>query len=226
MMHQYRGEPSAVQELAEAAINLSGEQGFVFWLAQASFLRGWAVVVGGQTEVGIAEMQRSLADWRATGTEFLVAYTSALLAQAYAKIGQLDEGLTLLEEALTMVSKKDQGNYEAELYRLKGEFRLAQGADVSEVEGFFQRAMEIARRRSAKSQELRAAMSLGRLWHSQGSQGKMAEARSILAEIYGWFSEGFDTLDLKAARALLDELDGNARRAGSRAGVGVSVPSG
>jgi adenylate cyclase len=226
MMYQYRGEPDAVQELAEAAINLSSEQGFVFWLAQASFLRGWAMVEGGQTHEGIAEMQRSLADWRATGTEFLVAYTSALLAEAYARIGQLDEGLTLLEEALTMVSEKDQGNYEAELYRLKGEFRLAQGADLVEVEEFFQRAIEIARRRNAKSQELRAAISLGRLWRSQGSQGKMAEARSIVAEICGWFTEGFDTPDLKAARALLDELEEGTRPADSRAGVEVGVASG
>ena len=125
-----------------------------------------------------------------------------------------------------MVSEKDQGNYEAELYRLKGEFRLAQGADLVEVEEFFQRAIEIARRRNAKSQELRAAISLGRLWRSQGSQGKMAEARSIVAEICGWFTEGFDTPDLKAARALLDELEEGTRPADSRAGVEVGVASG
>jgi predicted ATPase/DNA-binding SARP family transcriptional activator len=225
MMHQYRHEPRAVQELAEAAIDLSKEQGFVFWLAQASFLRGWALVEQGRAEEGIAEMRRSLADWRATGTEFLVAYTTALLAEAYGRIGQTDEGLTLLEEALTIVSEKGQGNYEAELYRLKGEFRLQQGADVDEVEGLFRRAIEVARERSAKSQELRATMSLSQLWRSQAAPGKVAEARSMLAEIYGWFSEGFDTADLKTAEMLLDELAGNEQRESSGAGVQVGVPA-
>jgi predicted ATPase/DNA-binding SARP family transcriptional activator len=207
MLHQYRREEQAVQELAEAAINLSTEQGFVFWLAQASFLRAWALVGQGQAAEGISAMRQSLDDWRAIGTEFLVAYTSALLAEAYAKAGQLDEGLALLEEALKVIDAKDQGLYEAELHRLKGEFLLMRGGAEAEVEEDFCKAIEVARRRSAKSQELRATMSLTRLWQRQG---KLAEARSMLAEIYGWFTEGFDTSDLKQAKVLLQELADDA----------------
>jgi predicted ATPase len=168
MLHQYRREEAAVQELAEAAISLSPEQGFVFWLAQASFLQGWAMVEQGQATEGISAMRQSLDDWRAIGTEFLVAYTGALLAEAYAKTGQLDEGLALLEEALSVIDKKDQGLYEAELYRLKGEFLLKRGGAETEVEKSFSQAIAVARRRSAKAQELRATMSLGRLWQRRG----------------------------------------------------------
>jgi DNA-binding SARP family transcriptional activator/predicted ATPase len=213
MMHQYRREPQAVHELAEAAINLSTEQGFVFWLAQASFLKGWALVEEGQTAEGIAQMRQGLADWRATGTEFMVGYTTGLLAEAYGKTGQAEEGLALLEEAFAMVYEKDQALYEAELHRLKGDLLLWQGALRSDIEEQFRRAIEVARQRSAKSQELRATMSLCRWWQNLGAQDKVAEGRSMLTEIYGWFTEGFDTADLKEARALLEELGGDGELA-------------
>jgi DNA-binding SARP family transcriptional activator/predicted ATPase len=213
MMYQYRREPQVVKELADAAISLSTEQGFVFWLAQASFLRGWALVEEGQTAEGIAQMRQGLADWRATGTEFLVGYTTGLLAEAYGRMGRVEEGLVLLEEAFAMVSQKDQGLYEAELHRLKGELLLKQVAPEAEIEEQFRRAIEVARQRGAKSQELRATMSLCRLWQGQGAEDKVPEDRAMLAELYGWFTEGFNTADLKEARALLEKLGGDGKLA-------------
>ena len=126
----------------------------------------------------------------------------------YGKAGQAEEGLAALAEALTVVDKSGERFYEAELYRLKGTLTLqsqVQGpkSQVEEAEACFHRAIEIARRQQAKSLELRAAMSLARLWQQQG---KKEEARQMLAEIYGWFTEGFDTKDLQEAKALLEEL--------------------
>lgn len=209
IMHQFRGEPNAVRDLTEAAIKLSHKQGFVLWVAQASFFQGWALAELGQPAEGVSQMERSLADWRATGAEFLVAYTTALLALSMAKIGQITEGLALLEDAFAMVSKKSQGLYEAELYRLKGEFLLQHGKGSEEVEPFYLQAIEVAQHRQALSQELRAVMSLCRLWQEQG---KAAEAHTALSKTYGRFEEGFDTADLKEASELLGELAGESTR--------------
>src|SRR4030095_4000200 len=123
----------------------------------------------------------------------------------YGKVGQAGEGLTVLAEALALVEKKEERWYEAELYRLKGELTLQQANVQREAEECFHKAIEIARRQQAKSLELRAVMSLSRLWQQQGKQ---KEAHALLAEIYGWFTEGFDTKDLQEAKALLDELAG------------------
>ena len=127
----------------------------------------------------------------------------ALLAEACGKAGQIDEGLRALEEALEAVQNNEERVYEAEVYRLTGELLLQQSAEQGEAEERFHQALDIARRQQAKSWELRAAMSLARLWQHQG---KRAEARELLAPIYGWFTEGFDTADLQEARALLESL--------------------
>jgi len=208
-VHQLRQEGYAAQERAEVLIALSTEQGFPFWLAGGTFLRGWALAEQGQGEEGIAQMQQGLAAFRAMGTESSRPYFLALLAEAYGKGGQAEEGLTVLAEALATVEKTGERFHEAELYRLKGELTLqskVQGPKSQvekEAEECFLQAIEITRRQSAKSLELRAVMSLARLWQQQG---KREEARRMLAEIYGWFTEGFDTADLKEAKALLDEL--------------------
>jgi len=138
------------------------------------------------------------------------SYFLALLAEAYGKGGQAEEGLHVLAEALAHVDKTGERYYEAELYRLKGELTLqqlkVQGSKFKveeEVEECFLKAIEIARWQQAKSLELRAVMSLARLWQQQG---KKDEARQMLAEVYGWFTEGFDTADLQEAKALLEEL--------------------
>jgi predicted ATPase len=208
--HQSRREGQAAQERAEAAITLSTEQGFPSWLAMGTISWGWALAEQGQGEEGIAQMRQGMAAWRATGAELARPYYLALLAEAYGRMGQLEEGLSVLAEALSAVHQAGDREYEAELYRLKGELTLAQSSVQGlassvqkEAEESFLKAIEIARRQSAKSSELRAAMSLSRLWQSQG---KKDEARQMLAEIYGWFTEGFDTADLQEAKALLEGL--------------------
>jgi len=127
-----------------------------------------------------------------------------MLAEAYGSTGQVEAGKCVLAEALTLVDTTEERWWEAELHRLKGELLLAQSTDnAAEAEACFHRALDIARHQQAKSLELRAATSLSRLWRRQG---KRAEAYQLLAETYGWFTEGFDTADLKEAKALLDEL--------------------
>ena len=131
-------------------------------------------------------------------------YFLALLAEAYGKVGQTEEGLTVLVEALAIVDSTGERYWEAELHRRKGELVLIQqGLKVEVAEECFRQALDIARRQQAKSLELRSAMSLSRLWQQQGKQ---EEAHQLLAEIYGWFTEGFDTVDLKEAKVLLEEL--------------------
>jgi predicted ATPase len=207
-VHLLRREWQAAQAWAEAAIRLATEQGFPLWRASGTMRRGKALTEQGQTEEGIMQMRQGLTASRATGGESHVPKFLSLLAEAYGKVGQVEEGLTVLAEALAMVNKNGERWWEAELYRLKGELTLqsqvsSPKSQVEEVEECFLKAIEIARRQQARSLELRAAMSLSRLWQQQG---KKDEARQLLAEIYGWFTEGFDTKDLQEAKALLDEL--------------------
>ena len=158
----------------------------------------------GQSVEGIAQMRQGIAAWRATGAELQLPYYLALLMEAYGKAGQAEEGLRVLAEALTAVHKTGERQHEAELYRLKGELLLKQDIpDEQEAESCLHQAVDIARQQQAKSLELRAAMSLSRLWQQQG---KRTEAHALLAPIHGWFTEGFDTTDLQEAKALLDAL--------------------
>jgi predicted ATPase len=175
-------------------------------------LRGWVLAAQGQADDGIAEMQEGLAAFRATGAGDDLPYWLALLAEGYRRGGQAAEGLHVVSEALAIAHTQGLRVWEAELHRLQGELRLRQAAgkgsarsESAEAEAAisFRQALEIARHQQAKSLELRAAISLSRLWQRQG-QG--AEARQLLVETYGWFMEGFDTGDLREARALLNEL--------------------
>jgi TOMM system kinase/cyclase fusion protein len=204
-LSQFCQHVQAVSAQAEAAMTLATEHGFPQWLAGGTILRGWALVAQGQTEAGMAQLCQGLAAWRATGAEVLRPYVLGLLAEAYGKSGQAAEGLTVLEEAQALVEKTGQSVYEADLHRLRGELLLihAVGGGGAEAEACFQQALTVARRQQAKSLELRAAMSLSRLWQHQG---KRDEARQLLAPVYGWFTEGFDTADLREAKALLEEL--------------------
>jgi predicted ATPase len=207
MLHQFRREAPTVQEQIEAVITLSTEQGFPFWLAMATILQGWVLAVQGEGEEGIAQMRQGLSAYQAVGSAFLRPYFLALLAESYGKSVQIEEGLTVLAEALGIVERTGERWWEAELHRLRGELLLAQAGvekpSVEAAEACFQQALTIARCQQAKSLELRAAMSLARLWQHQG---KRAAAHQLLAEIYGWFTEGFDTVDLQEAKALLEEL--------------------
>src|SRR5262249_10727955 len=160
----------------------------------------------GQHEAGIAQMHQGLAARLATGSGATQSGRRGLLAEAYGGIGQAEAGLHLLAEALAWVDTTGERYREAEVYRVKGEVLLQHaGPDAPQAEACFQQALAVARRQQAKSWELRAAMSLARLWQRQG---KCTEARELLAPVYGWFTEGFDTADLQDARALLEELEG------------------
>ena len=177
--------------------------------------RGWALAEQGQEEAGIAEMVQGLAAARATGAEMCRTHHVTLLVEAYQSVGQPKAGLRVLGEALAQVEKTEERYWEAEIYRLTGELLLkakdtghsrstAKGMqDAESPEGCFLKAIAIARRQEGKSLELRATVSLARLWQQHG---KKDEARHMLADIYGWFTEGFDTIDLQQAQALLQEL--------------------
>ncbi len=190
------------KEWAEAASEVARPRQLVFYQAGAMGLRGWALVAQGAAEEGEAEIRGGVAAWQATGSEFHRPHFLTWLAEAAAKRGRLDEGLDLLAEALAWVEETGERYYEAEIRRLKGEFLLELG-HPARAEAAFQQAIEVARQQSARSLELRAAVSLSRLWQSQG---RREDARQLLAEIYDWFTEGFDTLDLKEAKGLLGEL--------------------
>ena len=214
-LQQRCGAVQAVREQAETVITLCSEQGFPYWLAAGMILRGWALAEQGQGEEGIAQMRQGLTAYRAVGAELDQTYYLALLAEAYGKVGQVEEGLNVLAESLAAVNKTGERFYEAELYRLKGTLTLqspVQGpqSQVEEAEACFLKAIEIARRQQAKSLELRAVMSLSRPWQQQG---KREEALELLTEIYGWFTQGFDTKDLQEAKALLSELSSPTRPA-------------
>jgi class 3 adenylate cyclase/predicted ATPase len=203
-LHQHRREAQAVHERTEAAMAVSIEQDFLFWQALGTVFRGWVLVEQGQGDEGIALISQGIVAWQATGAEMLRPYILALQAEAYGNVGQADTGVTILDEALMVADKHDERIHEAELYRLKGELLLQQEIpDTQQAAACFHQALDIARHQQAKSWELRAAMSLSRLWQRQGTQ---AEARELLAPVYGWFTEGFDTADLQEAKALLEEL--------------------
>jgi predicted ATPase len=200
-------EPQAARELAEALLTLATEQGFTFWGAGGMILRGWALAEEGRGVEGIPQLRKGIAAWRATGAEVHRSYHLALLAEALGKAGQTEEGLQVVAEALTLAHRTEEYTYEAELHRLQGELVLSQSASsdapVAAAEVCFRQALDVARGQQAKSLELRAALSLSRLYQRQGNP---AEARQLLATTYGWFTEGHDTADLKEARALLESL--------------------
>jgi predicted ATPase/class 3 adenylate cyclase len=224
---QFRQEPSATQEWAETLIALSTEQGFPAFEGLGRFLQGWALASQGHSEEGIAQMRQGHDAFQATGAELDRPWLLVLLAEAYGNAGQVKEGLRLLVEASTVVDKEDR-YWEAELYRLRGELTLAQSKVQSlkpvlsvvegsqdpdpqflnpdlqgEAEACFRKAIDTAQRQQAKSLELRATVSLARLWQQQS---KIAEAHEMLSQIYNWFTEGFDTKDLQEANALLENL--------------------
>ena len=203
-LHHCRREAQAVQERAEAALTLAMEQGFPHWEAFGTLFGGWALAEQGHGDAGLAQIHQGLAAMRATDTGLSWPSWLTVLIEAYSTVGQADEGLAVLADALHIVETTGEHFWEAELHRLKGELLLKQSTpDAVQAASCFHHALAVARHQQAKSLELRAAMSLSRLWQRQG---KRAEARELLAPIYGWFTEGFDTPDLQEAKALLEEL--------------------
>jgi predicted ATPase len=203
-LSQFRRDVPAVHEHAEAAVALATTQGFPQWVAWGTTLRGWALAKEGQGEAEMAQVRQGITAWRATGAALNVPYLCTVLADVTTHIGHPADGLQALAEAHTLIEQQEERWWEAEISRLRGVLLLRQtGTPQAEAETWLQQALDVARRQEAKSLELRAAMSLSRLWQQQG---KRAEARALLAPIYGWFTEGFDTADLQEGRALLQEL--------------------
>jgi DNA-binding winged helix-turn-helix (wHTH) protein/predicted ATPase len=232
--YQFVQGSRAVQEHAERMIALCHEHRAPLFLARGHHLRGWALARQGQEEEGIALMQRGLAEHKAGGASTHRQWFLALLAETHGKEGRPEEGLALLADAFSLVNNNEERWWEAELHRLKGTLTLQKfqvpGSKFQvanpqppipnpqvEAEACFQRAIDISRHQQAKSLELRAVMSLVRLRQQQAThhaprnthhetRGKLAEAHQMLSELYGWFTEGFDTKDLQDAKALLEEL--------------------
>jgi len=222
--HWYRREGQVAYSLADEAITLSTAHDFPHWLAMGQWMRGQALIELGQEEEGTTQLQEGLRAYQATGA--LIGTRGcglAEVARGFGQQGQIEEGLRKVAEALEGLNQVR--HYEAEMYRLKGQLTLeARGgrleisspspqapslkplvspAVAQEVEGYFLKAIEVAQKQQAKSWELRAATSLARLWQQQG---KRAEAHKVLSEVYHWFTEGFDTVDLTEVKALLEEL--------------------
>jgi predicted ATPase len=204
-VYQFRREARATEEIAGRTMALSAENGFSHMHANATALYGWALVAQGYHEEGIAQIREALTAYRATGAYLLRPYNLCQLAETCKESGDSADGLSALKEALAMQDECEIRSYEGETHRLKGELLLRQqDSNAAEVRRCFDRAIEVARRQSAKSWELRATTSLARLLRDTDRRD---EARTMLAEIYSWFTEGFDTADLKDAKALLEELD-------------------
>ena len=203
-LHQFRREWNEILELTQPLLDLSREQGFQFWLASGRNVRGAALAMMGETEAGVEQMHVGLGARLATGAQSGQPRELVQLAEAYGKVGQAAEGLHVLSAVPALTEKTGERFAASECYRVKGELLLMQAAaNAQEAETNFQLALNIARHQQAKSWELRAALSLSRLWQQQGQR---SEAHELLAPIYGWFTEGFDTADLQEAKALLQEL--------------------
>jgi predicted ATPase len=201
---QYRRDVLAVHEQAEAGVALATAQGVLQWAANGTILRGWALAMQGQGEEGMAQIRQGITAWRATGAALTVPYVCTVLADVSAHLGRTEDGLQALAEAHTLVEQHKERWWEAEIHRLRGVLLLRQpGTPQAEAEAWLRRALDVAHRQEAKALELRAAMSLAHLWQQQG---RCAEARDLLAPLYGWFTEGFDTVDLQEARVLLEQL--------------------
>jgi class 3 adenylate cyclase/predicted ATPase len=203
-LHLLRREAQAAREQAEAVIALATAHTLPQILALGRCILGWALAAQGQGEEGVTLMRQGVTDVRATGSRLTSPQYLPVLAEASGTLGQVDAGLSLVAEALALVEQTGVRWYEAETYRIKGTLLLHQAVpDALQAEACFQQALAIARRQEAKSWELRAATSLARLWQTQG---KRQEAHDLLAPVYAWFTEGFDTADVQEAKTLLDEL--------------------
>ncbi len=209
-VHQYRGEAAEAERFADSGIAFSAEWQLGYWGRLNRVLHGWAIARRGDHEQGVREIRESVSSLLESGTPISVPYFLFLLADALVEAGKRDEALDVVRDARALVEKNGERQHEAELIRLEGALSLGRGARASNAaEALFRRAIEVARTQQAKLFELRAATSLSRLLRDTGGS---EEARGLLREVYGWFTEGFETADLKEAKALLESLSGEARR--------------
>jgi predicted ATPase len=205
-LYQSCRDVPATRKQAGALVTLATEQGFPHWIGLGALFQGWTLAMQGDAAGGLSQVEDGLNAWRATGSVLSVAYFLTLLAETHDALGQLDAARLCVSEAQTLVNHHGERFWEAELYRFDGALRLVSEDDWlqgAEAESCFRQALEVARAQQAKSLELRTAVSLSRLWQRQG---KHDDARQLLGEVYGWFTEGFDTPDLQEANALLEAL--------------------
>lgn len=203
-LHQWCGEPHVVHEQVEACVALAREHVFPSVLAIGKIFQGWVQVQQGQHREGIEQIHRGITDYRAMGAEISRTFFLALLAECYHKTGDIEAGFQTLTEATALADKNGESWWESELYRLRAQLLLQQVTpDVTQAESALNQAVVVARSQSAKSLELRATMSLCYLWQQQG---KRNQAHDLLGKIYRWFTEGYDTADLKKAKSLLNKL--------------------
>jgi predicted ATPase len=204
MLAQYRRDVATTHAHADALMAFATTQGLTHKIGQGRVLRGWALAMEGDAAAGVQHIQQGLAAHQDTGSKVARPYYLTLLAEAFGQASQPVAGLQVLAEALALVATTEERWWEAEVSRLMGALQLQLPIpDVPQAEACFQRALDVARRQQAKALELRTAVSLSRLWQRQG---KRKEARQVLTEVYGWFTEGFDSSDLQEAKALLGEL--------------------
>jgi predicted ATPase len=198
------GNYAAASALANELISLADEKDALLWKASGMILKGGLFVLTGKAADAVETITSGIAAWRRTGATEGMPSTLSILARAYGELGQLDDAWRCIGEAITAAETTKERIFQAEICRIAGEIALkSPEPDEAKAEAEFERALAVARQQQAKSWELRAAMSLARLWRSQG---KVQQARELLAPVYGWFTEGFDTLDLKEAKALLEAL--------------------
>jgi predicted ATPase len=202
VLSQHHRDRAATQAYTEAMLALATAQGFAHRVAHGRMLRGWTLAMQGDAATGVAHIQQGMGAVPSVGPKLYRPYFLALLAEAYGQAEQPEAGLPVLDEALTLVQATEGRWWEAELHRLKGEWLLRLPLpDIPHAIACLHQALDVAHRQQARALELRAALSLSRLWQQQG---KRAEAHALLAPIYGWFTEGFETPDLQEARRWLE----------------------
>jgi predicted ATPase len=197
------GNYAAANTHVDELIALADERGAPYWKALGTAVRGWLFAVTGKASDAVWAITSGINSLRSTGAVLYEPRHLSFLTMAYAELGQLDDARACIDDAIEKVERSKEKWSEAEVHRVAGEIALKSLAPPEKAEAYFSRALSVARQQQAKSWELRAAMSLARLWRDQG---KPQQARELLAPVYGWFTEGFDTRDLKDAKALLDEL--------------------
>jgi predicted ATPase len=185
-------------------VALAETKGALLWNAAGMMIECYVSAMTGDASIVVRRMPSAIAAWRSTGARVWIPFASPYLARAYAELDQFEDAWNCIRTAMTTMETSKERWCEAECHRTAGEIALmSPEPDAAKAEAYFERALVVARAQQAKSWELRAAMSMARLWRDQG---KRDEARDLLAPVYGWFTDGFDTLDLKAAKALLMEL--------------------
>ena len=202
--HSFVGDHATASAHADEGVALADEKGALAWKALAMFAQGLPLTSTGKAADSVRTITSGIAIWRSTGSTLFVPLYQSYLAMAYAQLGQFDDAWSCLGQAITEMKANKESWWEAEVHRTAGEIALMSAEpDAAKAEACFERALMVARAQQANSLQLRAVMSMARLWCDQG---KRDQARDLVAPVYGWFTEGFDTLDLKEAKTLLDAL--------------------